>query len=600
MAYQTFALKYRPRNFDEIVGQDHVATTLRNAVAEGRVAHGYLFAGPRGTGKTSTARVLAKALACERGPTPDPCGECEICLGIDSGRMLDLIEIDAASHRGIDDIRELREGVGYAPTRARVKFYILDEAHMLTPQASNALLKTLEEPPPFVHFVLATTEPHNILSTIRSRCQTFEFRPIPPVLLVESLRAIADTEGITVEEEALGAIARAAGGAMRDAESIFDQAIAFAHGEVTLEKVNAMLGVTDAELLARFADAIASGDLAGIFDAVDVVVSSGKDIGQLLEDLALYFRDLLRLSLGVMPPRWMQSPATGRERMDAQAAAMGAQRIAVVMDEIGEAAKRLKETSQQSLLFEVTLAHLAAGAEGALELSGATAPVQQSAPAQETSPEPANQNRVGAAETPPRRDDNMQGSGPAPVTPEATAAPEPSGAAISLPEDGLTLESLCEHWPTICRHLEDTGQPAVAALVKDARPEALDATGVTLAFPGDYPWLRDRVNDAYAHRVSDALEALFGVRLSVRCVLPEGAAESAVAEVMVPAPEEEAEAAAWPDEEGDDEAEPMAEQPPAEPSEEEAGNRAPMSGADASMQERLVRELKLEFDGTEQ
>lgn len=595
MAYQTFALKYRPRNFDEIVGQDHVATTLRNAVAEGRVAHGYLFVGPRGTGKTSTARVLAKALACERGPTPDPCGECEFCLGIDSGRMLDLIEIDAASNRKIEDIRELREGVGYAPTRARVKFYILDEAHMLTPQASNALLKTLEEPPPFVHFVLATTEPHNILPTIRSRCQIFEFRPIPPVLLVESLRAIAETEGVTVEEEALGAIARAAGGAMRDAESIFDQAIAFAHGEVTLEKVNAMLGVTDDELLARFADAITSGDFAGIFDAVDVVVSSGKDIGQLLEDLALYFRDLLRLSLGVTPPRWMQSPTAGRARMDAQAAAMGAQRIATVMDEIGEAAKRLKETSQQSLLLEVMLAHLVAGAEGAPELRGAAAPVQQSAPAQEDSPKPANKNRVGAAEAPPLQEDKARSAGPAPGTPEPAGVPEPSGAAISLPEDGLTLATLCEYWPTVCRRLEDTGQPAVAALVKDARPEALDATGVTLAFPADYPWLRDRVNDAYAHRVSDALEALFGVRLSVRCVLPEGEAEPVMAEAVTPASSEEAETAAWHDEEGDDETEPVA-----EPIEAEAGDGAPTPGADASMQERLVQELKLEFDGTEQ
>lgn len=594
MAYQTFALKYRPRNFDEIVGQDHVAITLRNAVAEGRVAHGYLFTGPRGTGKTSTARVLAKALACERGPTPEPCCECEICLGIDSGRMLDLIEIDAASHRGIDEIRELREGVGYAPTRGRVKFYILDEAHMLTIQASNALLKTLEEPPAFVHFVLATTEPHSILPTIRSRCQTFEFRPIPPVLLVESLRAIAAAEGVTVEEEALGAIARAAGGAMRDAESIFDQAIAFARGEVTLEKVNAMLGVTDAELLARFADAIASGDVAGVFDAVDVVVASGKDIGQLLEDLALYFRDLLRLSLGVTPPRWMQSPAAGRERMEAQAAAIGAQRIAAVMDEIGEAAKRLKETSQQSLLLEVTLAHLAAAAEGAPELLKATAPAQEP-PARR-----ADDSGVGAADPAHGRDQNAdrRGTGPRPPAPAAEAgADEPASEAIPVPEGGLTLEMLCEHWPTVCQRLEDGGQPSVAALVKDARPEMLDATGVTLAFPPDYPWLRDRVDDAYSRRVSDVLEALFGVRLSVRCVLPEADAAPEVAPQIDEgaAAAEESEDAAWYEEEPADEREAAGSSDQPEPAEPR-----PSAGGDADVQERLVQELKFEFDGTEQ
>ncbi len=569
MAYQTFALKYRPRTFDEIVGQDHVATTLRNAVAGGRVAHGYLFAGPRGTGKTSTARVLAKALACEQGPTPEPCCECAMCLAIDAGRALDLIEIDAASNRGIDEIRELRQGVAYAPTNARIKFYILDEAHMLTDAASNAFLKTLEEPPEFVYFVLCTTEPHNIIGTIRSRCQTFEFRPIAPALMVEALRAIAAREGVEVEEEALGAIARAAGGAMRDAESIFDQAIAFARGPVTLEIVNTMLGVTDAELLASFADAIAGGDIRAVFEAVDAIVASGRDIGQLLEDLGLYFRDLLRLSLGVSPPRWMQAPTAGRERMEAQAAAIGSRRLAGIIEALGEAGQRLKETAQQSLLLEVTLAHLASAAEGA----PATAPPQPAPekPAPETS-QPSAPEPASPAE-PPAPEETAQ--------PEETAAAEAEELPIELPEGGLTANLVREHWPTVCRRLEQTEQFSVLAMVRQARPGAYEADCLTLEFPPDFPWTRDRVEEGYVGRLRDALEAVFGTRLDVRCALPEPSEEASSAE----APSAEPSSAEPPA---------MAETPEAQPAETAAG---PASGDE---QDRMVEELKLNFDGIEE
>ncbi|MGD9498302.1 MAG: DNA polymerase III subunit gamma/tau [Armatimonadota bacterium] len=529
MAYQTFALKYRPRTFEEIVGQDHVATTLKNAVAAGRVAHGYLFAGPRGTGKTSTARVLAKALACERGPTPEPCCECEMCLAIDAGRALDLIEIDAASHRGIDEIRELREGVGYAPTRGRVKFYILDEAHMLTLQASNALLKTLEEPPPFVHFVLATTEPHEIIPTIRSRCQTFEFRPIPPALIVEALGKIAGREEIEVEEAALGAIARVAGGAMRDAESIFDQAIAFAGGPVTLQVVNSMLGVTDAELLAGLAEAVGCGDVQAVFRIVDEIVASGRDISQLVEDLTLYFRDLLRVSLGVDPPQWMQAPAAGRERMSAQAHVLGSQRLGKIIEELGEAAQRLRETAQQSLLLEVTLAHLA-----------------------------------------------------------ATAPAAPTNAPASQAE--LTLEGLRAQWQAVARWLEQAEEYSLLALTRCAQPVRLEGDTLTLSFPAEQRWNRDRVEEAYLARMREALEAVCGRSLQVRCEL---AAPSAA-----PAPatgESEAQREPPPP------AQPAQEPAPQELAEPEApGAQGTAEELSAREQERTVEALKLNFDGTEE
>lgn len=580
MAYQTFALKYRPRNFEDIVGQDHVATTLRNAVASGRVAHGYLFAGPRGTGKTSTARVLAKALSCERGPTPDPCCECEMCLAIDAGRALDLIEIDAASNRGIDDIRELREGVAYAPTHARVKFYILDEAHMLTPEASNALLKTLEEPPEHVYFVLATTEPHKILPTIHSRCQVFEFRPIPPALMVEALRKIAEREKVEVEEEALGAIARAAEGAMRDAESIFDQAIAFSGGKVTLEAVNAMLGVTDAELLARFADTIAGGDIRGVFECVDAVVTAGKDISQLLEDLTAYFRDLLRLSLGVQPPRWTQAATTGRERMQAQATALGPRRLTEIIESLGEALRGLKETAQQSLLLEVTLAHLAAGlgeeSTAAGEQEPATRPQEMPAP----SPAESSAEQSGG---PPKEEAEPPGVEAAAEASEPVAGradPEP----VELPEGELTIEVLREHWQHVYDRLERTGQFSVLAMLSDAVPGDLQDGVVTLVFPADYPWLCERFAAAYVEKLRDALEAVFGVRPEVRCVV-EQADELSVKAEEVPTAEtvEVAEEAA---EEATEAATAPAETKKDTPS--------------AQHQERLVEELKLNFDGIEE
>ncbi|MEA3401026.1 MAG: DNA polymerase III subunit gamma/tau [Armatimonadota bacterium] len=525
MAYQTFALKYRPQTFDDIVGQDHVAITLKNAVAEGRVAHGYLFAGPRGTGKTSTARVLAKALCCEQGPTPTPCCECAICEAIGSGRAMDVIEIDAASHRGIDDIRELRDKIAYAPTQARYKFYILDEAHQLTDAASNALLKTLEEPPEHAYFVLCTTEPHNILPTIRSRCQSFEFRPIPTAQIVEALREIADSEGVEVNEAALGAIARAAGGAMRDAESILDQVIAYGRGEVSVELVNSMLGVTDAELLASLGEAVAAGDVEGVFTAVDDVVASGKDISQLMEDLGVYFRDLLRLSLGVTPPAWMQTPTAGQDRMQAQAESMGPRRLSEIVETLAEASRRLRETSQQSLLLEVTLAHLAAvaPAEAAPEPPAAETPATAQAgaqpPAEEPPPEAERPETATAAEA--AREE------PAPEEETALGPAEPP-EPVELPEGETPLEAIREHWHRVGRQLRADEHTAALALIAEASPMEVEGDTITLTFPDERAWECGQAGRSHRRPIEAAVEAVFGRELRIRCICP-GAPEDAAA-----------------------------------------------------------------------
>ncbi|MCI0482817.1 MAG: DNA polymerase III subunit gamma/tau, partial [Candidatus Dadabacteria bacterium] len=277
MSYVVFARKYRPRDFDEIIGQSHITTTLKNAIARDRVAHAYLFAGPRGVGKTTTARILAKALNCEKGPTPKPCNKCSSCLEITSGSSLDILEIDGASNTGVDDIRSLRENARFTPAKGGFKVYIIDEVHMLSDSAFNALLKTLEEPPPHVKFIFATTHAHKVPPTILSRCQRFDFRRIPAKEILDNLKRIVKEEKISVSEDALGLIAKYGDGSMRDSQVILDQFVSFAQGKVGAEEVVKVLGIVDDEVLFALSAAISGKDPGAALDAVDRLVNEGKD-----------------------------------------------------------------------------------------------------------------------------------------------------------------------------------------------------------------------------------------------------------------------------------------------------------------------------------
>ncbi len=260
MSYTVMARKLRPQTFDKVAAQNHIVDTLRNAIVQDRVAHAYLFSGPRGTGKTTMARLLAKALNCIEGPTPDPCGKCKFCESIANGTSQDVREIDGASTGLVDDVRQLREEVGYAASKGKRKVYIIDEVHMLSPQAFNALLKTLEEPPPHVIFVFATTEPHKVLETVTSRCQRYNFRRIPAQAIVEELKKALDKEGITAEETALFQIARKAEGGMRDALSLLDQVIAFSESGITDEAVQDLLGLISRDMYFDLTQAIVDRD----------------------------------------------------------------------------------------------------------------------------------------------------------------------------------------------------------------------------------------------------------------------------------------------------------------------------------------------------
>ena len=508
MAYVSFTLKYRPNTFADVVGQDHVTRTLRNAVAAGRINHAYLFSGPRGTGKTSVARVLAKALNCESGPTPDPCGTCGACSSITEGRALDIVEIDAASNRGIDEIRDLREKVKYSPAESRHKVYILDEVHMLTTEAFNALLKTLEEPPAHAYFILATTEPHRVPATIISRCQRFDFRRIGVPDISQALQGIAEAEGIEAEPEALAALARAADGGMRDSQSILDQLVAYAGEKVDVATVNTVLGATDLQTLTEIIAAVLSGEHRTICEIVDRLVSEGKDLGQLLDDLMLYARDMARLALNVEPI----GPVAGSPddlALQEQAKALGASRAMALMTHFAEVRQEFRRSTQHALLLETAL----------LE---AARPEPVSAP--RPVPAPAQQPAAPAAVVAPTPQPTTLPAPPAPRRPEPTRPVAPQAAEASTPQpqapgEALTLEAVQGGWGHVSAALRQMGRAPAVALLREGQPTSVAGRAITITFPPNYKFHHSKVAGEYKDVVEQAAAQVFGGPLTVDAVL---------------------------------------------------------------------------------
>jgi DNA polymerase III subunit gamma/tau len=488
--------RHRPGSFDEVVGQQHVVRTLRNAIEQGKVHHAYLFVGSRGTGKTSMAKILARSLNCERGgPTVTPCGECESCLTIAAGTSIDVVEMDAASNRSVDDVRDLRERVAYAPAGGRWKVYILDEAHMLTKEAWNAFLKTLEEPPPNTVFVLATTEAHKVMATIADRCQRFDFQRPSLEQISEVLTRVAAAESIEIDEGATATLARSASGSFRDALGTLDQLVSFGGPQVRLDAVLELLGAVDAELLFGAVDAVVAEDPKAVLLQVDEMARSGRDPAQFARDLLAHLRHLLvTRTIGEIPNTFVVT-ATDAARMTAQAEAISAASLVRTIDELAAALTAVREGDDARMAVEIALLKAARpdldpSTEGLLRRierlergTGAARPAGPVAPPAEDA---------------------------APVDPPASGAGDPPAG-----NTGLDLEQVIRVWPAVLDQLMQKA-PALAASFDGARPVAVDAEErtVTVGFPADHTFNKRKAEAPdKREQLTAALEAVLGERL---------------------------------------------------------------------------------------
>jgi DNA polymerase-3 subunit gamma/tau len=542
--YQSLYRKYRPQTPDEVRGQEHVVRALVGAVREGRIAHAYLFCGPRGTGKTSTARILAKMVNCERGPTAEPCGECEQCLRIAAGSHLDVVEIDAASHGGVDDARELRERAPTAPAMGREKVYILDEAQRLSREAFDALLKLFEEPPAGVRFVLCTTEPHKMPATIVGRCQRFDFRRIGGDVLSSHLIAVAASEGVTLSEPAAQAISRQSEGSARDALSLLDQATVLGGSEIGEDVLEQLLGSPRQEVQYAIADAVAVGDTSGVFEQINSQVQEGQDVRHLTSECLQHFRNLLLANTAPGQADLVDVTPDEYERVRAQAAKFQPSELSRVIALLLAAQTDMRWTTSPRLTLELALVRASmpetdpapealiarlerlerlagvddgavAGAKPAPEAKvripeAATAPADEPAPAS-TVKEEAVEPAAKPAEVPAAR------------MPAATEAPGVAPAPASAPAtSAVDVDMLRRSWSDVLEHL--TGM--MKAVLGTATPVAIDESVLQLAFPASMEFRVTKVMEREGE-LRAVLQEMFGISPRIRCEVRDAGGGSA-------------------------------------------------------------------------
>lgn len=487
--------RHRPRTFADVVGQEHIVRTLTNAIEQGKIHHAYLFVGSRGTGKTSMAKILASCLNCEQAPTVAPCGRCESCRSIAAATSLDVIEMDAASNNSVDDIRELRERVNFAPASGHYKVYILDEAHMLTTQAWNAFLKTLEEPPPNTVFVLATTEAQKVLPTVVDRCHRFDFGRPSVAQITEVLERVAEREQIVIPPQACALIARSAQGSFRDALGTLEQLLAYSGNEIALDDALAVLGVADSELLFEIADAVATGDARAALVGVAKLAQSGRDIVRCIRDLEAHFRELMVVGvLGEIPAEIAVTPEHDRQVLE-QAGTIARATVVETLDVLARALAATKDGADARVQLELALTRTA-------DIGTAVEPVRSPPPTAEVEPEPGIEPESAV---------------------EVEREPEPATTV-----EAADLESLKTLWPAVLDRLRDDSI-MLATLLADSTPVALVDSELQVGFPKSAGFLKrkaeDRTNKA---AVSAALKAVSDLNLRLEYVLTEEIAQSAV------------------------------------------------------------------------
>lgn len=570
MSYQVFARKYRPRTFKDVLGQDHVVRTLCNAIEQKRLAHAYLFVGPRGTGKTSTARIFAKALNCTGGPKVDFDPDEDVCLEIAEGRSLDVLEIDGASNRGIDNIRDLRDNVQFAPARGQYRIIYIDEVHMLTKESFNALLKTLEEPPSHVMFIFATTEPHKILPTILSRCQRFDLRPIPADIIANHLVAIAAQEGVTLALPAAFAIARVADGGMRDAQSMLDQLVSFCGNNISETDVNDIFGVTSRETVARALTCILDRRLPELLHLIHELAESGRDMGQLLSEIMSSVRELLVSKVApqesslALPPEW-------RETLEQLIARTPTDKIVRLMEVLSAAEEHMRWSTNKRLhlemgliqavhsLAEANISDIIRALNGAplpeipVAVAPAPAPVAMPAPA----PQPAAPAPAPVPAPPPAPAPVQNAPLPADLQPIDDAPPvldgppadiimedeplPPAPAAVAGQDDIPVLRDMTPAlWDELIALLHEKS-PVKADMLGSTLFISDDSATVTVAIhPADTDTRDLLIGDSLGELIQECAQQLCGRRIVLRLVtdesVPAPVAEERPAPLPLPVP----------------------------------------------------------------
>ncbi len=507
--------RHRPRTFADVVGQEQIVRTLSNAVTRGKVHHAYLFVGSRGTGKTSTAKILAACLNCEQGPTIEPCGVCDSCVSIASATSLDVIEMDAASNNSVDDIRDLREKVAYAPVSGRHKVYILDEAHMLSQQAWNAFLKTLEEPPPRTIFVLATTEAQKVLPTVVDRCHRFDFGRPTVEQVARVLNRVAASEQIAIEPGAVALIARHATGSFRDALGTLEQLVTYSGDEpISPADVLAVLGVADAEQLFEALDAVIARDPAQALRVAAGLTASGRDPGQIIRDLEIHARELLAVQVLEEVPEELRVTPERDERLLAQARAISGTDVVRLLELVGAALEATANGAQPRIQLELVLVKAAAP-----EIDPSTKALLARIERLESA-----LSQGIPAPTPPPTPPDPAPPGPPPEPPLPPSVPDPA------PPPPPELETLVDSWPAVVEFVRQ-GNAMLAATLEAARPAALNDRALTLAFPtGAAFFKRKAEQDDYRRATAEAVRSVTGATVALRYELAELDAEGPVQE----------------------------------------------------------------------